>query len=168
MILLYFLFFWGNFHLVDRGVASVHWPGDGMSGNFRADGKFFTNEQCHIAHRTIPLNSIVKVCSIKTKKCIVTAVMDRGPFGSCSKKLSNGYKCEGKWKIKLKRKSPGTWRGIADLSYCVWKYIGGPQMQIVSIYKLQPNDLQKQLIPSFLNAVEYGFNLDIPLRLQYQ
>lgn len=137
-----------------HGLASVYWPGDGHSGPTCADGKPFTKERCHIAHRlnnTWTLGSKVRVCSLTTGKCTVSYIGDAGPFGACdhlgiAKKTHrrNGrliykHQCIGKWSIKIRPKDPGTWRGIADLSKCVWKRIGGPGMQRIRLDLLKPD-----------------------------
>lgn len=121
-----------------RGLASVYWPGDGHSGTYCADGKRFTKERCHIAHRDWPLGRKVRVCSVRTKKCTISFVGDRGPFGACGPKgIRRNFRCKGRWLVKIRKKDPGVWRGIADLSRCVWRKIGGPGMQIVTIELLR-------------------------------
>lgn len=124
-----------------RGVATVYWPGDGHSGSTCADGKPFTTTRCHIAHRTWPLGSKVRVCSRKTGRCTISFVGDRGPFGACDHlgQKPHSFSCKGKWLIKIRRRDPGTWRGIADLSKCVWKKIGGSGMQIIRLDLLKPS-----------------------------
>lgn len=116
---------------VQEGIASVYWPGDGLSGKTCADGKPFTKERCHIAHRSWPLGSRVRVCAKDTGRCALSFVGDRGPFGACDHKgisthvqRRNGrliykYQCLGRWMVKIRHRDPGTWRGIADLSKCV-------------------------------------------------
>lgn len=116
------------------GLASVYWPGDGHSGKTCADGKPFTKERCHIAHRHWPMGSMVRVCSLSTRKCAFSFIGDRGTYGACDDKgMDRWYRCKGKWMIKIRRSDPGTWRGIADLSRCVWKQIGGPGLQRVRL-----------------------------------
>ena len=124
---------------IQTGLASVYWPGDGHSGKVCADGKPFTPQRCHIAHRTWPLGRAVRVCSLTTGRCTTSYIGDRGPFGACDKKgqKKGSYICRGRWLIKIRHKDPGTWRGIADLSRCVWRKIGGPGMQKVTITLLR-------------------------------
>ena len=141
-----------------RGLATVYWPGDGHSGKLCADGKPFTRERCHIAHRSWRLGSKVRVCSRKTGRCTITYVGDRGPFGACDHrgiverthrhkgKLRFKWSCYGKWLIKIRQSDPGTWRGVADLSKCVWKKIGGPGMQVVRLDLLKPTPAQRRRV----------------------
>ena len=123
---------------VQVGLATVYWPGDGHSGKVCADGKPFTKERCHIAHRSWPMGSKVRVCSKKTRRCTITYIGDRGPFGACDDKgLRENFACRGRWTVKIHRRDPGTWRGIADLSKCVWRKIGGPGLQVIQLELLK-------------------------------
>jgi hypothetical protein len=133
-----------------RGLASVYWPGDGHSGKECADGVPFTKDRCHIAHRTWRLGSRVRVCSSKTRRCTTSYVGDRGPFGSCLGGIRRDYTCKGRWVVKIRRRDPGTWRGIADLSKCVWKKIGGPGLQVIQLDLLRPRILLKNAVSTAL------------------
>lgn len=130
---------------VQKGVASVYWPGDGHSGPTCADGRPFTKDRCHIAHRFWPLGRRVRICSYKTGKCTTSFVGDRGPFGACDKKGMNPrtFVCRGRWFVKIRRRDPGTWRGIADLSRCVAKRLGRIRMQRVRLELLGPRHREK-------------------------
>lgn len=126
---------------VQHGIASVYWPGDGHSGKTCADGKPFTKERCHIAHRTWPLGRRVRVCSKKTRRCALSFVGDRGPFGACDKKgIRRNHACRGRWLLKIRRTDPGTWRGIADLSRCVAEKIGVRGLQRVRLELLRKKE----------------------------
>jgi len=121
---------------VQTGVASVYWPGDGHCGTHRADGKRFTIAQCHIAHRSWPLGTPVAVCSTRTGRCVRSTVQDRGPFGACLAG-SRTLRCK-QWGLKIRKEDPGTWRGIADLSKCVWLKLGNKQgLQHITLYRLK-------------------------------
>jgi hypothetical protein len=120
-----------------RGVATSYWAGDRFTSHkaLCADGTPVTVERCHIAHRSWPLGSKVRVCSRKTGRCALSFVGDRGPFGACNHQGMNPrtFSCRGRWLVKIRRSDPGVWRGIADLSRCVWKKIGGPGMQRIRL-----------------------------------
>lgn len=64
------------------GLATVYHPGDRSCGKERADGKRFTSEDDHIAHRWLPLGTKGFICNQRTNKCTFTVVRDRGPFGA--------------------------------------------------------------------------------------
>lgn len=64
------------------GRATVYYPGDGHCGSERADGKRFRPTDAHIAHRSLPLGTRGRLCSLRTGRCIETVVRDRGPFGA--------------------------------------------------------------------------------------
>lgn len=63
---------------VETGVAS--WYGPPYSGRKAATGEIFDTNQPTAAHKTLPLNSIVRVTNLKTGKSIVVRINDRGPF----------------------------------------------------------------------------------------
>lgn len=157
-----------------RGMVTVYWPGDGHSGKTCADGKPFTRTRCHIAHRSWPLGSKVRVCSRKTGRCTISFVGDRGPFGACDHlgmatrttrrngKVYYKWACFGKWRVKIRRSDPGTWRGIADLSKCVWKKIGGPGMQDIRLDLLKPSPRrEKRVAQASTHPIRYSSYLAI-------
>lgn len=60
-----------------------------------------------IAHRTLPCNTKVILYNPRTQRSVQARVVDRGPYGA----IHNG-----KWKIKIRKSDPGTWRGCLDLT----------------------------------------------------
>lgn len=153
---------------VQTGVASVYWPGDKHSGATCADGKPFTKERCHIAHRSWPLGRRVRVCSLRTKRCTTTFVGDRGPWGACDKRGVNPrtFACrgrwfaqvytKGKWKVRYRGKGwvvvpkkQGEWRGVADMSRCVADAIGHTGLRPVRLELLAPRKKEKPRVALF-------------------
>jgi|SRR6185312_6586253 len=63
---------------VETGIAS--WYGPPYSGRKAATGEIFDMNVPTAAHKTLPLNSIVRVTNLKTGKSIVVRINDRGPF----------------------------------------------------------------------------------------
>lgn len=62
----------------ETGWAS--WYGPGFQKRRGANGEVFDTEKMTAAHRTLPLNSIVRVTNIKTSESVVVRITDRGPF----------------------------------------------------------------------------------------
>ena len=62
----------------ETGIAS--WYGPPYSGHKAATGEIFDMNQPTAAHKTLPLNSIVRVTNLKTHKSIIVRINDRGPF----------------------------------------------------------------------------------------
>jgi rare lipoprotein A len=62
----------------ETGWAS--WYGPGFQKRKAANGEVFDTEKMTAAHRTLPLNSIVRVTNIKTSESVVVRITDRGPF----------------------------------------------------------------------------------------
>lgn len=140
-----------------HGFATTYYPGDGHSGEVCADGQSFTVDRCHIAHRTWPLGSRVRVCH--KKRCIITFVGDRGPYGACDKqgkKRTNGFVCKGRWFVKVRLKHgwlirhpgdqewtrvntapEGQWRGVADMSRCVQRRLRSPGVAVITLHRLK-------------------------------
>jgi len=63
---------------VETGLAS--WYGPPYHNRNAADGQPFNMYQMTAAHKTLPLNSIVRVTNLKTGKSVVLRINDRGPF----------------------------------------------------------------------------------------
>ena len=60
------------------GAAS--WYGPGHQGHVTANGEPFDMNKLTGAHRTLPLNTIVRVTNTATNKTVKIKVNDRGPF----------------------------------------------------------------------------------------
>jgi hypothetical protein len=107
-IILYYLFnlltiseIYGDSHYNKSisGKATIYHLGDGHCGRYKADGKKFTSEDDHIAHRWLSLRLKGRLCNIRTKLCIIASIGDRGPFGAlreCGKGKPVDYKVAGK------------------------------------------------------------------------
>ncbi len=156
-----------------RGLATVYFPGDGHSGKECADGAPFTKERCHVAHRTWPLGSRVRVCYRRTGRCALSYVGDRGPYGACRQGMrKRGFACKKDgWfvKVKLRRSEwitrtrgatswtrhtedpGGQWRGILDMSRCVHRKIGGGRsgMHTVTVERLRLRSVSEILHRAF-------------------
>jgi rare lipoprotein A len=63
---------------VETGIAS--WYGSAYHNRKAANGEVFDMNQPTAAHKTLPLNSIVRVTNLKNGKSIVLRINDRGPF----------------------------------------------------------------------------------------
>ena len=60
------------------GVAS--WYGDEWQGRLTASGKPFDDSKLTAAHRTLPLNTRVRVTNLKTGRSVEVTITDRGPY----------------------------------------------------------------------------------------
>lgn len=60
------------------GVAS--WYGDHWQGHVMASGKPFDEQKLTAAHRTLPLNTQVRVTNLKTGSSVDVTITDRGPY----------------------------------------------------------------------------------------
>lgn len=60
------------------GVAS--WYGDEWQGRITASGKPFDDNKLTAAHRTLPLNTRVRVTNLKTGRSVEVTITDRGPY----------------------------------------------------------------------------------------
>ena len=172
LVLLLFLFFnsgpyTNHYRVVARetGVATAYYPGDGHSSTTCADGKPFTADRCHVAHRKDGLWQLgkpVRVCSMRTKLCTLSYIGDTGPFGACEFGLMPGSKwhCNGRHFVKVRTRTGwktraltrdgkgwthhttdpgGTYRGVLDMSRCVRDKISGKRrgIQMVTVELLK-------------------------------
>lgn len=65
-----------NASAAERGVASWY----GAENSVSASGKRLTHSVPALAHKTLPLGSMVKITNTKTKSSVVAIVEDRGPY----------------------------------------------------------------------------------------
>ncbi len=63
---------------VETGMAS--WYGPPYNHRRSADGKVYNQNAMTAAHRTLPLNSVVRVTNLSTGRAAVVRITDRGPF----------------------------------------------------------------------------------------
>lgn len=61
-------------------VGSVSWYGDKFHGKKTASHELFDKNAMTAAHKTLPLNSIVKVTNLSTGQSVDVRINDRGPF----------------------------------------------------------------------------------------
>lgn len=64
--------------LTEMGVAS--WYGPPYHNRRGSNGEVYDMNQMTAAHRTLPLNSIVRVTNVKTGHAAIVRITDRGPF----------------------------------------------------------------------------------------
>jgi rare lipoprotein A len=62
----------------EEGLAS--WYGPPYHNRKGANGQIFDQNAMTAAHRTLPLNSLIKVTNLQTGQSVVVRVTDRGPF----------------------------------------------------------------------------------------
>ena len=63
---------------VETGLAS--WYGPPYHNRKGANGEIYDQNALTAAHRTLPMNSVVRVTNESTKRSVVVRVTDRGPF----------------------------------------------------------------------------------------
>ena len=62
----------------EEGVAS--WYGPPYDKRRGANGEIFDKDALTAAHRTLPMNSLIKVTNLSTGQSVILRVTDRGPF----------------------------------------------------------------------------------------
>lgn len=91
-------------------IGQASWYGKEHDGKKTASGETFDMEEMTAAHRTLPMNSKVKVTSLSNGKSVIVKVNDRGPFSkgriidvsrSAAKKLDMITKGTDKVKIEV-------------------------------------------------------------------
>ncbi len=65
---------------VYKGTAS--WYGYDFHGNSTSNGEFYNMYAYTAAHKTLPMNTILKVTNLKNGKSVIVRVNDRGPFAA--------------------------------------------------------------------------------------
>jgi len=61
-----------------RGIAS--WYGPNFHGNYTSNGEIYNMYAFTAAHKTLPMNTIVKVTNLNNGKSVIVRINDRGPF----------------------------------------------------------------------------------------
>ena len=61
-----------------RGIAS--WYGPDFHGKLTSNGEVYNMHKMTAAHKTLPMNTIVKVKNLDNGKSIIVRINDRGPF----------------------------------------------------------------------------------------
>jgi rare lipoprotein A len=69
-----------NAKVLYKEVGWASWYGPGFQNRQAANGEVFDTERMTAAHRTLPLNSIVRVTNMKTNESALVRITDRGPF----------------------------------------------------------------------------------------
>ena len=62
----------------ERGIAS--WYGLKFHGNYTSSGEIYNMYAFTAAHKTLPMNTIVKVTNLNNGKSVIVRINDRGPF----------------------------------------------------------------------------------------
>ncbi len=62
------------------GISSFYGLNDGFDGNLTANGEIFDKDGISAAHKTLPLNSVVKVTNLSNGKSLTLRINDRGPY----------------------------------------------------------------------------------------
>lgn len=117
---------------VEAGYATAYWPGDGHCGKTRADGNPFRVKDDHVAHRSLPLGTRGVICNLRTRRCVKTAVRDRGPYGAlrpCHRPPSKAKRFRRirwkrrcwYWDVQIKLKRGWRRRGTFDVTRPVMK-----------------------------------------------
>ena len=61
-----------------RGIAS--WYGPDFHGRYTSNGEIYNMYAYTAAHKTLPMNTIVKVTNLNNGKSVIVRINDRGPF----------------------------------------------------------------------------------------
>ena len=63
-----------------RQVGTASWYGPGFHGKKTASGERFDQNKLTAAHRSLPLDTVVKVTNLDNGKAVKVAINDRGPY----------------------------------------------------------------------------------------
>ena len=106
-----------------RGIAS--WYGPNFNGKRTSNGEIYNMYAFTAAHKTLPMNTIVKVTNLRNNKKVIVRINDRGPF--VANRIIDLSYAAGK-KIGLDKS------GIAPVKLQVIKFKG---KNYISGYKIQ-------------------------------
>jgi len=63
-----------------RQVGTASWYGPGFHGKKTASGERFDQSKLTAAHRSLPLDTVVKVTNLDNGKAVKVSINDRGPY----------------------------------------------------------------------------------------
>jgi rare lipoprotein A len=63
-----------------RQVGTASWYGPGFHGRKTASGERFDQNKLTAAHRSLPLDTVVKVTNLDNGKAVKVSINDRGPY----------------------------------------------------------------------------------------
>jgi rare lipoprotein A len=63
-----------------RQVGTASWYGPGFHGKKTASGERFDQNKLTAAHRSLPLDTVVKVTNLDNGKAVKVSINDRGPY----------------------------------------------------------------------------------------
>jgi rare lipoprotein A len=63
-----------------RQVGTASWYGPGFHGKKTASGERFDQNKLTAAHRSLPLDTVVKVTNLENGKAVKVSINDRGPY----------------------------------------------------------------------------------------
>ena len=63
-----------------REIGIASWYGQKFHGNLTANGEIYDMHGISAAHKTLPLNSIVRVTNLNNGKSVKLKINDRGPY----------------------------------------------------------------------------------------
>ncbi|MFN5745841.1 MAG: septal ring lytic transglycosylase RlpA family protein [Methylococcaceae bacterium] len=63
-----------------QATGHASWYGPGLHGRKTASGERFDKNSFTAAHKTLPMNSFVRVTNLANDESIVVKINDRGPF----------------------------------------------------------------------------------------
>ena len=62
------------------GISSFYGLNDGFDGQLTANGEIYDKDGLSAAHKTLPLNTIVRVTNLENNKSLILRINDRGPY----------------------------------------------------------------------------------------
>lgn len=101
------------------GALSYYHPGDGHNAGTLSCGGTLTWKSHHVAIRQWrgKCGAPAVVCTPVTHRCVLTKVMDSGPWGATKGK---------RWQVQIKLKRGWKRRGVVDLSPALYNELGRP------------------------------------------
>lgn len=96
--------------------------GDALSCTHQALGP----DDLVCAHRTLPCGTVVLLHNPRTDRVALCTVEDRGPYGAILP--------SGRWGVKIRKRQPGVWRGVIDLSPAVARALGHNGFERIDVY----------------------------------
>jgi len=103
------------------GPGDSRWGGQGLA--CAPDHK--VEAGMHVcAHRTHRCGTVLLVQSVRTGRTTLCRVMDRGPYGACTRPMVRRRCPRGAWRVEIRLQPGSVRRGFLDLAFTTYAALG--------------------------------------------
>jgi len=138
-----------------KGIAS--WYGPNFHGRYTSNGEIYNMYAMTAAHKTLPMNTMVKVTNLRNNKSVIVRINDRGPFVR-GRIIDLSYAAGKKLGLDVTGTAPVI---IKVVSFRGKNYVSGYMLQVGAFINKSGADLTAK------NYQKLGYNTSVIKRGQF-